>query len=74
MTTVFQHRNETYTTAAGKIKPMILLVKTEHTHDGVKIEIKGKKNPLPFKSAVIHPSCNLDAWFDEMGHRKVGCF
>lgn len=74
MTTVYQHRTETYTTEAGKIKPMILLVKTEHTHDGVKIEIKGKKNPLPFKSAVIHLSYNLEAWFDEMGYRKVGCF
>lgn len=74
MTTVYQHITETYTTETGKIKPMILLVKTEHTHDGVKIEIKGKKNPLPFKSAVIHLSYNLEAWFDEMGYKKVGCF
>lgn len=74
MTTLYQHITETYTTETGKIKPMILLVKTEHTHDGVKIEIKGKKNPLPFKSAVIHLSYNLEAWFDEMGYKKVGCF
>ena len=74
MTTVYQHITETYTTETGKIKPMILLVKTEHTHDGVKIEIKGKKNPLPFKSAIIHLSYNLEAWFDEMGYRMVGYF
>ena len=74
MTTVFQHTTETYTTVYGKIKPMVLLVKTEYTHDGISIEIKGKKNPLPFKSAVIHPSCDLDTWFEEMGYKKVGHF
>ncbi|WP_270425469.1 hypothetical protein [Blautia intestinalis] len=73
-TTVFQHKTETYTSVTGKVTPMTLLVTTEYTPDGTHISIKGEKNPLPFKSAVIKPVCNLNTWIENMGYKKIGEF
>ena len=73
-TVVFIHKTEIYKTVTGKMKPVTLLVTTEPIPIGVHVLISGKRNPLPFKEAIIKPACDLTAWIEGYGYKKVGDF
>lgn len=75
MTRIFQHKTETYVTASNKIHPLILKVTTTPTDKGVRVVIKGKKNPFPFKEAIIPTFvCDLTSWLEKFGYQRIAEF
>lgn len=65
--------NTTVLVGEGKEVPCLLFVTMEKYDTGIKITVKGKRNPLPFTTAVIYEgSVFLTKWLYEKGWIEIG--
>lgn len=51
----------------NKQAPLLLTVTEEHTKEGLKVTLKGKLNPLPFKEAILtNTTVSVRKWLTDL--------